>query len=123
MLFQPRAFPSLLHRDCDGMVDALHHAVASTDMDVQGDMYRNVVLGGALLQVRGMAERVQREVRTHLAWDDAAPASASAARVTAAGPHGVFKGAAALASTRVPWVTREEYDEWGPNIVARKCVP
>ncbi|KAG7258157.1 hypothetical protein CRUP_031582 [Coryphaenoides rupestris] len=93
------------------MHESLYKSVLGTDIDLRRELLENIVLSGKACEVAGLT-----------------PGSAGA-RVRVSSPAGrdssVWRGGAALAGLSspagCPWISREEYEEYGPQIVLRKC--
>lgn len=90
-----------------------------TDIDIRKDLYNNIVMSGGSTMFSGIAERVQKEVET------LAPPSM---KIKVVAPperqYSVWIGGSILSSLSTfqqMWVSKAEYDEFGPSIVHRKC--
>ncbi|KAK0138289.1 Actin-101 [Merluccius polli] len=111
--------PELIGRDHYGMHQSLYKSVLSTDIDLRRDLLGNIVLSGGNTLLAGLPERLQREVGVLVPGP----------RVRVSSPAGrdssVWRGGAALAGLPSPagcaWISRDEYEEYGPQIVFRKC--
>ncbi|CAI5981839.1 unnamed protein product [Closterium sp. NIES-64] len=126
--------PSLVGMEAPGLHEAAYNTIMKCDVDVRRDLYANIVLSGGSSMFPGMPERIQREV------GGLAPGSV---RVRVVAPperkYSVWIGGSILASLTTfeqvgvmrddrrgmgvlwMWITREEYEEYGPSIVHRKC--
>ena len=105
------------HPGLPGMVSS---AIAGCDIDTRRALYDNVVMSGGSTMFPGVVERVQTELRG--IGSDAS----RRARVVAPPERefSVWIGGSILAgleSFSSAWITRQEYEEYGPGIVARKC--
>ncbi|EFJ51985.1 actin-like protein [Volvox carteri f. nagariensis] len=102
-----------------GIHKMLTDSINACDIDVRKNLLENLVLSGGTTMVEGIAARLTKEVTAM------APPSATV-RVVAP-PERKFlvwiggSVLASLASFSSKWVTRDEYDEYGPSIVHRKC--
>jgi len=103
----------------NGVASMVYKSITKCDRDIQKDLYHNVLLAGGGTMLRGMAERMKKDLEGF-----APPAS----RVKVIAPHdrkySVWIGGAILSSLSVfqqMWITRQEYEENGPSIVHRKC--
>ncbi|CAL8315123.1 unnamed protein product [Lota lota] len=114
--------PELIGRDHYGMHESLYKSVLSSDVDLRRELLGNIVLSGGNTLLAGLPERLQREVGRM-------EPGGLGGRVRVSSPAGrdssVWRGGAALASLPSPggcaWISREEYEEYGPQIVFRKC--
>ena len=114
-LFQP----SLLGLETPGIHEMTFNSIMKCDLDIRRDMFCNTVMSGGSTMFRGLTERMQKEM-TKLApstmkFKVIAPPERRAS---------VWIGGSILASLtgfRAMWISKEEYDEWGPSISHRKC--
>ncbi|XP_069959186.1 actin, adductor muscle-like isoform X2 [Cherax quadricarinatus] len=114
-LFQP----SFLGMECIGMHEIVHYSVMRCDIDIRKDLFANIVMSGGTTMYPGIADRMQKEI-TALA--------PSTIKIKIIAPperkYSVWIGGSILASlsTFQPlWITKREFDEYGPSIIHRKC--
>ncbi|KAK3089342.1 hypothetical protein FSP39_002861 [Pinctada imbricata] len=114
-LFQP----SLLGYDSPGVHQILYNSIMNCDIDTRKHLFRNIVIEGGSTLFPGFSDRLQKEVRALLP---------KTMEVKVASPperkYSVWIGGsilASLSSFQQWWITRHEYDEYGPSIVNRKC--
>jgi len=114
-LFQP----SFLGRESSGIHEATYNSIMKCDIDIRKDLYGNIVLSGGTTMFPGIADRLQKEMV------NLAP---STMKVKIIAPperkYSVWIGGSILSSLSTfqqMWISKEEYDESGPNIVHRKC--
>jgi len=114
-LFQP----SFLGRESAGIHEATYNSIMKCDIDIRKDLYGNVVLSGGTTMFPGIPDRLQKELV------NLAP---SAMKVKIIAPperkYSVWIGGSILSSLSTfqkMWISKEEYDESGPQIVHRKC--
>jgi actin-related protein len=112
--------PCFVGLECPGIQDVAFHAIMKCDVDIRKDLYSNILIAGGSSCFPGIAERLQSEISR------LAP---STMRVKVTCPperkYSAWIGGSILASLRTfqqMWITKEEYDESGPNIVHRKCI-
>ncbi|XP_073150398.1 actin-97-like isoform X2 [Henckelia pumila] len=117
ILFQPSMI---------GMKDARIHestysSIMKCDEDIRKDLYGNIVLSGGSTMFPGIAERMSKEITA------LAPSSMN---VNVVAPperkYSVWIGGSILASLSTfqqMWITKAEYNEYGPSIVHKKCFP
>lgn len=113
-LFQP----SLLERDSRGVHEMIHNSIINCIGDVHSSLYANIVLSGGSTMFSGFADRLSKEMAT---------LTPSTTKVKIICPperkYTVWIGGSILASLPVfkrMWISREEYDEHGFNILFRK---
>ena len=101
----------------------IHHLIDNTvqlcDTDLRGLIYGNIILSGGTTMLPGIEQRLKKEIAS------LAP-SRTNVRVTAPAQrkYSVFTGGSVLACTPdFPnlCISKEEFLEWGPNIVHKKC--
>ncbi|GFR41147.1 hypothetical protein Agub_g1811 [Astrephomene gubernaculifera] len=112
--------PSLLGAEGGtGLHQLLAASVAACDLDVRRELLGNVVLSGGTTLLEGLPARLTREL-TALA----PPACPVRVVAPPERKYLVWIGGSVLASLPTfadKWITREEYDEYGPAVVHRKC--
>jgi actin-related protein len=110
--------PSLLGREQEGIHRLVFDSIAKCDLDLKGDLYKNIVLSGGSTMYPQLQERLKQEI--------AALAPQSVVTKILAPPerkYSVWIGGSILASLATfeeMWITRAEYDESGVSIVHRK---
>jgi len=114
-LFQP----ALLGLESRGIHETTYNSIMKCDVDIRKDLYGNIVLSGGSTMFPGIAERMSKEI-TALA--------PSTMKIKIVAPperkYSVWIGGSILASLSTfqqMWISKQEYDESGPQIVHRKC--
>ena len=114
-LFQP----SLLDMKSPGIHEITFSSIMKCDISLRKELYQNIVLSGGSTMFPGIAERMKKELV------DLAPTTMQIKII--APPerkYSVWIGGSILASLSTfqnMWISREEYGEFGPSIVHRKC--
>ncbi|CAH2058413.1 unnamed protein product [Thlaspi arvense] len=115
VLFQP----SMIGMETPGIHETTYNSIMKCDLDIRKDLYGNIVLSGGSTMFPGIAERMTKEISS------LAPASM---KVKVVAPperkYSVWIGGSILASLSTfqqMWMTKEEYDEYGEEIVHKKC--
>ncbi|CAI9735239.1 Hypothetical predicted protein [Octopus vulgaris] len=111
--------PSLINIESTGIHQATYNSIMRCDIDVRKDMYANAVLSGGSTMYPGIADRIQKEI------SDLAPPTMKI-KVIAQQDRENF---AWIGGTLLPslstfekqWITKQEYDEAGPQIIHKKC--
>jgi len=105
--------------DRPGLHEAVYRAIMSCDPDLRPDLYRNVLLSGGTTLLHGLQDRLQKEL-TALA--------PHCMNIKVVAPpeskHSVWIGGSVLASLSTflkIWISKEQYDEFGPDIVQTLC--
>jgi len=111
--------PSLIGDTSDGCHMTVVDSINACDEDIRRDFYANVVLSGGSTLFKGIGGRLEREIgrlapeghkvgivekdeREFLAWIGGSIISS-------------------MASSQQMWVSKAEYEGFGPSIVQRKC--
>ena len=90
------------------------------DIDVRADLMSNVILSGGSTLYDGLPDRLEKELDALMPKRDMVKIIASADRY-----YSVWQGGSTLTSLTTfgsQWITKEEYEENGAEIVHRKCV-
>ncbi|XP_072024163.1 actin, cytoplasmic-like isoform X2 [Amphiura filiformis] len=114
-LFQP----SFLGIEAAGIHKTCYNSIMKCDIDIRKDLYANTVLSGGSTMFPGIADRMQKEM-TALA----PPTMQIKIVATPERSYSVWIGGSILGShdsMEQMWITKQEYDESGPNIVHSKC--
>eukprot|EP00003_Mantamonas_plastica_P028018 TRINITY_DN6181_c0_g1_i2.p1 TRINITY_DN6181_c0_g1~~TRINITY_DN6181_c0_g1_i2.p1 ORF type:complete len:188 (-),score=36.19 TRINITY_DN6181_c0_g1_i2:112-675(-) len=111
--------PSFLGSDAMGIHECVYNAITKVDTDIRSDLFGNILLSGGNTMFSGMCERVQRELL------NLAPSNM---KVKVVAPperkYSVWIGGSILASLSTfhqMWISKQEYDEFGPSVVNRRC--
>jgi actin len=111
--------PNLIGREFAGVHQTTYDSIMKCDVDIRKDLYGNIVLSGGTTMFEGVAERMEKEIKA------LAPQSM---KIKIVAPperkYSVWIGGSILASLSTfqqMWISKQEYDESGPQIVHRKC--
>jgi len=111
--------PSLIGKESEGIHKLTYDSIMKCDVDIRRDLYMNTVLSGGSTMFPGIDARLLHEMK------QLAPASIKVKIVAPAErKYSVWIGGSILSSLTTfqeMWITKDEYDESGPNIVHRKC--
>jgi actin beta/gamma 1 len=115
VLFQP----NLIGKETEGIHACTFNTIMNCPMDIRKDFYSNIILSGGNTMFPGIAERITKELTA------LAPKTVQL-RVVAPPErkYGAWIGGSVLASLSAfqqMWITKKEYDEFGPSIVHKKC--
>ncbi|XP_029318578.1 uncharacterized protein LOC115028846 isoform X2 [Cottoperca gobio] len=113
--------PELIGRDHYGMHESVFKSILSSDIDLRRCFLGNIVLSGGNTLLPGLPERLQAEIRGLVPTN-----MGESVRVTSPKDRdfSVWSGGAVLANLPTfscAWISQEEYEEYGPQIVFRKC--
>ena len=114
-LFQPE----FIGMESAGIHEATYDAIMKCDVDIHKELFGNIILSGGTTMLPGITDRMQREIST------LAPPSMKV-KVTAPPQrkYSVWIGGSILASLSTfeqMWISKEEYEEYGPSIIIKKC--
>jgi len=98
---------------------ALDDSIKETDPDIRKALYANIVLSGGNTMIPGFAERLKKEMIALVPSATTIKIDASPKRNNLPWAGGSIL--ASLSTFQTCWITEEEYDESGPEIVHRKC--
>jgi actin-related protein len=111
--------PSLIGKEDDGIHQLTYDSIMKCDVDIRKDLYGNIVLSGGTTMFEGVAERMEKEI---------VALAPSSMKIKIVAPperkYSVWIGGSILASLSTfqqMWISKQEYDESGPQIVHRKC--
>jgi actin-related protein len=111
--------PNMIGKEEDGIHLLTANSIGKCDIDIRKDLYNNVVLSGGTTMFPQINKRLQKELTA------IAPA---AIKVKIVAPperkYSVWIGGSILSSLSTfqdMWISKEDFDESGPNVVHRKC--
>merc|ERR1719397_1808081 len=111
--------PSLIGRESEGIHKLTYQSIMKCDVDIRRDLYRNTVLSGGSTMFPNIDEQLNKEMSA------LAPASI---KVKVVAPperkYSVWIGGSilsSLSSFQEMWISKDQYDEGGPQIVHRMC--
>ena len=117
---EPLFQPSFIGMSAAGVHETLYNSIMKTDPNLRKDFFSNIVISGGTSMFEGMKERLAKEI-TNLAPNNC--------KVKVIAPlerkYSSWIGGSILASLSTfskMWISKEEYDEYGPSIVHRKCI-
>lgn len=111
--------PELNGMSCKSLHALAWNSVMSSDIDVRRDICKNVIMSGGTTMYEGIATRLKKELEA------LAPAGSDIRMIASEDrKYSVWKGASTLASLssfESSWMSKEEYDEHGVELIHRKC--
>ncbi|XP_007436928.1 actin, clone 302-like [Python bivittatus] len=114
-LFQP----TLLGRELCGIQETIFNTIMQCERDLRNIMYKNVVLAGGTSMYPGIAERLKPEIIALAPTNTNVRIIAPPDRTCSSWIGGSIL--ASLSYFQQQWISKQEYDEFGPSIVDRKC--
>ena len=114
-LFQP----SLIGMEVSGIQDVVYDCANKCDIDIRKTLFENIVLSGGTTMLPGIDTRLQSDLKSMVPELIVPNVSATPER-----KYSVWIGGSILSSLpsfEDMWITKAEYEEYGPLIVHRKC--
>ncbi len=113
-------FNSYMHgKEYQGIHELTYRSIMKCDIDLRKELYENIILSGGSSLFDGIPERLYKEVV------NLAP---SAMKIKIVAPperkYSAWIGGSILSSLSTfqnMWITKAEYEEFGPAVVHRKC--
>jgi len=111
--------PILMGHELPGVHEALYNNIKYCNNDIVSDLYANTVIAGSSAIFPGFQERLQKEMNTLV------PDSYQVNVIvpTEMKNSAWFGGSmfAFMSTFKNMWIDKDEYDEFGPSLVRRKC--
>ncbi|KAL3320684.1 Actin, aortic smooth muscle [Cichlidogyrus casuarinus] len=111
--------PSLIGLEMPGLPEAIYGSIMRGDVDTRRDLTENLVLSGGTTMLQGLGERLAHELRTLYPLANKIKLVSPPER-----KFSVWIGGSILASLNTfqqMWISRQEYEECGPDIVHTRC--
>jgi actin-related protein len=105
--------------EAPGMHTMTYESIVDCDIDVRTDLYSNIILSGGTTLYEGLPDRLEKELDALCPQKNVVKIIASADRY-----YSVWTGGSTLCSLSTftsQWITKEEYEESGAEIIHRKC--
>ena len=115
VLFQP----NLIGREAAGIDEMSYNCINKCDIDIRRDLYGNLVISGGTTMLPGLPERLGKDLGNLAPHSSKVKVIANPER-----KYSVWIGGSILASLSTfqqMWISKQEYDDFGPTIVHRKC--
>lgn len=111
--------PELSGLQQPGVVRILFDTIERCDTDIRQALYSNIVLSGGNSMFPGLADRMKNEIVALAPTETDVQVIAPLDRHNAAWIGGSMLSS--LSTFQNMWITKDEYDEYGPSIVQKKC--
>jgi actin-related protein len=111
--------PSMIGKESVGIHQYVFDTIQACDIDLRKDLLANIVLSGGTTMFPGISERLTKEINMLVPDGVKTRVVAPPER-----KYSVWIGGSILSSLNTfesNWITRDDYDECGPEIVHRKC--
>ena len=102
-----------------GVHELAYKSITECDLDVRTDLYKNIICSGGTTLYEGFPERLSKELDAKCPQSGVVNVIAPADRY-----YSVWTGGSTLCSLATfesQWITKDEYEENGAEIVHRKC--
>lgn len=111
--------PSLIKSARPGVHEMIYNSIIACEPCIRWEMYSNIVLSGGTTLLRGLTDRLTKEIGSlaHGLWKIKVVAPSERA-------YSTWIGGSILASSSTSpnmWATKQEFAETGKGIVTRKC--
>lgn len=103
-----------------GIHDIINSSIMTCDIDIRKHYYANILISGGSTMFPGFTERLSKEFSALIPKNMLTKIVAAPER-----KFWVWIGGsivASLSTFQQRWITKQEYDEFGPDIVHRKCL-
>ena len=111
--------PKKAGHDLEGVHKYCFDSVMKCDNDVRKDLFSNIILSGGSTLFESLAERMWFEMHTLAPTSNKIKVLAPPKRKYCPWLGGSILSS--LSTFQSMWITKQEYDEHGPNIIHRKC--
>ena len=101
-----------------GIHKITHKSIMKCDVDIISQLYANIVLSGGNTMFPGFADRMQKEISALAPANMKIEVMAPSERKYSAWLGG--SNLASLSTFQQMWISKQEYDEYGPSIVHMK---
>lgn len=115
---EPLFQPSLLNLDVAGIDQAIYSSIMKCSARLQDELCNNIILAGGTTIFPGLAERLEKELRTLLPSGQSIKIVAPSERKYSSWLGGSIM--ASLTTFQAMWKFKQDYDECGPSLVHRK---
>jgi actin-related protein len=102
----------------------LHQCTMKCDIDLRKDLLKNIIVCGRNTCFPGFQERMKEQIQTVYKVKETYQSKSDVVKVIGRSDISAWCGGSILASLRTmerEWITREDYEKYGPSIVNRKC--
>lgn len=121
IMFDPKWGQSLvMNKEYKSLQELVQTSVERVDIGARKSQYENIILSGGSSMYENLAPRLEKEVGKLVPQTMKVKVYAQKDR-----KYSVWIGGAVLASLstfKSQWITKEEYDEIGSNVMIKKCI-
>lgn len=114
-LFQP----SMIEIDGSGVHEITYNAIMKCDVDIREALFKNIVLSGGSTMFSGFTNRFSKEIKNLVRGRMRTKVIAPPDRKYITWTGGSVL--TSLSSFQADWISRQDYEESGPQIIHSKC--
>lgn len=111
--------PSMVGMRVPGIHEITYNSITKCNADIRDELYGNIVLAGGTTMLRGIDERMEEEIRVMAPRRKVIKVSPPCSTKYSAWVGGCKL--ASLSTFNKMWISKAEYEEYGANIVHKKC--
>lgn len=113
--------PELIGKEMHGIHHAVYDSIQNTSLDIRKDLFANIVLSGGTTMIKNLDKRLEKEL------NDLKPIKMQGVRIIAPveRKYSVWLGGSILSSLDTfddSWISKNEFDECGTQIIHQKCM-
>ncbi len=111
--------PNFVGSKSPGIHVAVKQSIGKCGEEMRSKLYQNIVLSGGNTLFRRITDRLHREISNIVPSESSVTIQGQLDRV-----HYTWLGASvfsSLSTFRDMWISKQEYEEFGPSIIRRKC--
>jgi actin, other eukaryote len=115
IFFQPKK----IGNEEDSLQETIYNSIGKCDVEIRNELYSNIVLSGGSTMFNGFGERLTKELISLNNVSKKIKCVESPER-----KYSTWIGGSILASLSTfkrIYVSKEEYNEYGPSIIHKKC--
>ena len=113
----------VFNRSRESIADMVHNSVMACELSTRRDIYNSILLCGGSTFFPGLRERLHAELVERKCWGNEASVRIRVIDTPERKYHVWIGGSiqASLSTFMRCWITKKEYEEYGPQILLRKC--
>ncbi|CAF1243652.1 unnamed protein product [Rotaria sp. Silwood1] len=112
--------PMMIGQQELGIAEMVYNTIMKCDIDVRDRLYRRILLSGGTTVMSGLVNRLHKEMIALAPHVTKIRVIAESERNIAVWLGGSILSS--LSSFQRMWITKQDYNEFGPSIVHRKCM-
>ncbi|KAJ6245966.1 actin-42a [Anaeramoeba flamelloides] len=117
---EPLFKPFLMGRQQDGIHKTTYNSINNCPKEIKNELFSNIVLSGGSSMFPGLDERLEMEITKFAPQNTKVKIIAPPERKYLSWIGGSIL--ATLSKFQEMWISKEEYEEYGPTIIQKKCL-